>query len=136
MAKTIKNETSSKTMTNGDAVAVGLDLSDRRARFHAIDTEGRTVEAGTVSLEAVQLQRWASNIPPTVMAIEAGTHSPWVSRLPGELSYEVLVANARKLRLIYGRDRKNDSLRIRQVQRTGIWGRQVPRGRFRRSRLR
>ncbi|HSK85322.1 MAG TPA: hypothetical protein VK902_18280 [Rubrobacter sp.] len=37
------------------------------------------------------------------IAIEAGTHSPWVSRLLEGCAHEVLVANARKLRLIYAR---------------------------------
>ena len=32
---------------------------------------------------------------------EAGTHSPWASRVLEECGHEVLVANARKLRLIY-----------------------------------
>jgi transposase len=37
------------------------------------------------------------------IAIEAGTHSPWLSRLLEECGHELLVANARKLRLIYAR---------------------------------
>ena len=37
------------------------------------------------------------------IAIEAGTHSPWASRVLEECGHEVLVANARKLRLIYAR---------------------------------
>ena len=40
------------------------------------------------------------------VAIETGTHSPWVSRLLEECGHEVLVANARKLRLIYARASK------------------------------
>jgi hypothetical protein len=36
------------------------------------------------------------------IAIEVGTHSPWVSRLLEECGPEVLVANARRVRLIYG----------------------------------
>src|SRR4029453_3004309 len=44
------------------------------------------------------------------IAIEAGTHSPWVSRLLEECHYEVLVANARKLRLIYANKRKTDEI--------------------------
>jgi transposase len=42
------------------------------------------------------------------LAIEAGTHSPWVSRLLEECGHEVLVANARKLKLIYANKRKTD----------------------------
>ena len=44
------------------------------------------------------------------VAIEAGTHSPWVSRLLEECGHEVLVANARKLRLIYANKRKTDEV--------------------------
>jgi transposase len=44
------------------------------------------------------------------IAIEAGTHSPWVSRLLEECGHEVLVANARKLRLIYANRRKTDEV--------------------------
>jgi transposase len=44
------------------------------------------------------------------IAIEAGTHSPWVSRLLEECGHEVLVANARKTRLIYSNKRKTDEI--------------------------
>jgi hypothetical protein len=44
------------------------------------------------------------------IAIETGTHSPWVSRLLEELGHEVLVANARKVRLIYANKRKTDEV--------------------------
>jgi transposase len=44
------------------------------------------------------------------VAIEVGTHSPWVSRLLEECGHEVLVANPRKTRLIYGQRRKTDKL--------------------------
>jgi transposase len=44
------------------------------------------------------------------IAIEAGTHSPWVSRLLEECGHEVLVANARKTRLIYSNKRKTDQI--------------------------
>jgi len=109
VAKTIKKERSSKTMRDGVA-AVGLDLSDRKARFHVIDDEGETVETGTVVLEGPHLQRWASNIAPTVMAIEAGTHSPWVSRLLTACGHEVIVANPVKVALITRNIRKSDAV--------------------------
>jgi transposase len=44
------------------------------------------------------------------IAIEAGTHSPWVSRLLEECAHEVLVANSRKTRLIYSNKRKTDEV--------------------------
>jgi transposase len=44
------------------------------------------------------------------IAIEAGTHSPWASRVLEECGHEVLVANARKRRLIYSNKRKTDEV--------------------------
>jgi transposase len=45
-----------------------------------------------------------------VIAIETGTHSPWVSRLLKRLGHRVTVANSRKLRLIYENRNKNDDV--------------------------
>jgi len=44
------------------------------------------------------------------IAIEAGTHSPWATSVLEECGHEVLVANARKLRLIYANKRKTDEI--------------------------
>ena len=46
-------------------------------------------------------------MPRSRIALEIGTHSPWMSRLLSELGHEVIVANARKVRLI-GESRKKD----------------------------
>lgn len=98
---------SSKTMGRGVA-AVGMDLSDRTARFHAIDDEGKTIATGTVTLLAPELQRWAEGMAATVIAIEAGTHSPWISRLLSACGHEVIVANPGKVALITRNVNKTD----------------------------
>ncbi len=41
------------------------------------------------------------------IAVEVGTHSPWVSRLLSSLGYEVIVANARQVKLISQSSRKD-----------------------------
>jgi len=51
--------------------------------------------------------------------LEAGTHSPWVSRLLCELGHEVIVANPRKLRLIYANDSKSDRVDAEYLARVG-----------------
>jgi transposase len=53
------------------------------------------------------------------VVLEVGTHSPWVSRVLESCGHEVLVANARKLRLIYAGDRKNDRVDARCLARVG-----------------
>jgi transposase len=55
------------------------------------------------------LRRFVSEQPMRI-AIEAGTHSPWASRVLEECGHQVLVANARKLRLIYANKRKTDEI--------------------------
>jgi transposase len=55
-------------------------------------------------------RRFSSERQPLRVAIEAGTHSPWVSRLLEECGHAVLVANARKIRLIYANKRKTDEI--------------------------
>jgi transposase len=44
------------------------------------------------------------------IAIEVGTHSPWVSRLLAEIGHEVIVANPRQLKLITESSRKSDRI--------------------------
>ena len=107
MKKSIRKSESSKTMAEGVA-AIGLDLSDRTGRFYAIDAEGLRIAEGSVVLLAPELQRWASSIGKTVIAIEAGTHSPWISRLLSACGHEVIVANPVKVTLITQNVKKTD----------------------------
>ena len=91
----------------------GLDLGDRYSYLCLLDTDGgEVIEEGRVRTTPEALRRRFASQPPPPMriAIETGTHSPWVSRLLEECGHEVLVANARKLRLIHANKRKPDEL--------------------------
>jgi transposase len=46
------------------------------------------------------MRRAFEKMPRSRIALETGTHSPWVSRLLTELGHEVIVAHARDVRLI------------------------------------
>jgi transposase len=60
---------------------------------------GEVVEEGRLRTTPEALRRrFASQRPPMRIAIEAATHSPWVSRVLEGCGHEVLVANASKLR--------------------------------------
>src|SRR4029453_4645476 len=76
------------------------------------DTEsGEIMEEGRLPTTPEALRRrFSSELQPLRVAIEAGTHSPWVSRVLEECGHEVLVANARKIRLIYANKRKTDEI--------------------------
>jgi transposase len=93
-------------------MTAGLDIGDKYSYLCLIDSEdGHMIEEGRLRTtpEAIR-RRFASERPPMRIAIEAGTHSPWVSRLLEECGHEVLVANARKTRLIYSNKRKTDQI--------------------------
>ena len=92
-------------------MTAGLDLGDKYSYLCLIDQEsGEVVEKGRLrTTPEAFLRRFASERPMRI-AIEAGTHSPWVSRVLEECGHEVLVANARKLRLIYANKRKTDEI--------------------------
>jgi len=90
----------------------GLDLGDKYSYLCLIDTlSGEVIEESKLSTSPEAFRRrFSSEQPPMRIAIEAGTHSPWASRVLEELGHEVLVANSRKLRLIYSNKRKTDEI--------------------------
>jgi transposase len=94
-------------------ITAGLDLGDKYSYLCLIDTEsGEVVEEGRLRSTPEALRgRFCSEQQQLRIAIEAGTHSPWVSRvLEEECGHEVLVANPRKTRLIYTNTRKTDEM--------------------------
>ena len=92
-------------------MTAGLDLGDRYSYLCLIDREnGEVVEEGRLRTTPEALRRRFASEPSLRIAIETGTHSPWVSRLLKECGHEVLVANTRKLRLIYSNKRKTDEV--------------------------
>jgi hypothetical protein len=85
----------------------GLDLGDKYSYLCLIDQQsGEVIEEGRLRTTPETLRRRFASEQPMRIAIEAGTHSPWASRVLEECGNQVLVANARKLRLIYARASK------------------------------
>jgi transposase len=89
---------------------VGIDLGDKHAHVCVLNEEGEILEESRVMMKIEALKLRFGSMAPARIAMEVGTHSGWVSRLIRELGHEVLVANARKLRLIYENDGKNDKV--------------------------
>src|SRR6266403_2363441 len=88
-------------------LTIGLDLGDRFSYYCVLDETGRMVMEQKVSTTAKGLQAALGGMPRSRIALETGTHSPWVSRLLSKLGHEVIVAHARNVRLI-GESRKKD----------------------------
>ena len=92
-------------------MTAGMDLGDKYSHLCLIDTQsGEIMEEGRLRTTPEAFRRRFSSERPLRIAIEAGTHSPWASRVLEECGHEVLVANARKLRLIYSNKRKTDEI--------------------------
>jgi len=73
------------------------------------------VQEGRLPTTAAGLQGYFGPMGSVTVAIETGTHSPWVSRVLSSLGHKVLVANSRKLRLIYENRRKRDQVDARNL---------------------
>jgi transposase len=92
-------------------VTAGLDIGDKYSYLCLIDQEsGQVIEEGRLSTTPEAFRRRFASEQPMRIAIEAGTHSPWASRVLEGCGHEMLVANARKLRLIYSNRRKTDEV--------------------------
>src|SRR5262245_7404103 len=101
----------------GRRVTIGLDLGDRKSRYCVFDGNGYLKE-GEVSTDPAAFRALFGAMEPCRIALEVGTHSPWVSALLAELGWrEVLVANTREVRAIGKSKRKNDKLDARKLAR-------------------
>ena len=90
------------------SITVGMDMGDKNHRVCIVDAEGEIIERTTVGNTGKAIRKYFDKREPCRVALEAGTHSGWVSRILEELGHEVLVGNPRKLRVIWDSDEKND----------------------------
>jgi transposase len=99
----------SKTGHTGP-ITIGMDLGDKTSRYCILDSDGEVVKEGSVgTVKKAMLQTFGA-MKRCRIAIEVGTHSPWLSRLLKSLGHEVIVANARQVQLISASSRKDDRL--------------------------
>ena len=109
-------------MTDGSrgepTMTAGIDLGDRYSYLCLLDTEsGEVIEEGRLRTTPEAFGRRFGSERSMRIAMEAGTHSPWTSRLLERCGHEVLVANARKTRLIYAESRKTDRIDAEKLAR-------------------
>lgn len=96
--------------TRRQTMTIGMDLGDKTSRYCVLDEHGEVVEEQSVATTKKGMQRVFGARKRCRIAIEVGTHSPWVSRLLGGMGHEVIVANARQVRLISASSSKDDRL--------------------------
>ena len=81
---------------------LGLDLGDRQHHVCVLDATGQIVRESFLPNTRPALAQLLAEYPRATVALEAGTHSPWISRFLTEQGATVLVANPRKLHAIKG----------------------------------
>ena len=74
--------------TEQTKMTVGLDLGDKYSYLCLIDQHsGEVMEEGRLRTTPEAFLRRFSSEPPMRIAIEAGTHSPWASRVLEECGH-------------------------------------------------
>jgi transposase len=91
-------------------LTIGLDLGDRSSFYCVLNGAGEVILETKVATIPEAMKETFSKMAPSRIALETGTHSPWVSRLLSELGHEAIVAHARNVRLIGQSRRKDDRL--------------------------
>jgi transposase len=114
-----RTQTAASATSFPDSTVIGLDLGDRWSRYCMLDGSGGIVAEDRVRSTDQALGERFGRLSSARFVLETGTHSPWVSRLLAAMGHSVVVANARKLRMIYESNRKNDRLDARMLAKLG-----------------
>ena len=93
-----------------EQLTIGLDLGDKWSYYCVLDASGDVLLEQKVSTTPKAMREVFGAMSSCRIALETGTHSPWVSRLLSELGHEAIVAHARSVRLIGESKRKDDRL--------------------------
>jgi transposase len=85
-----------------------MDLGDKNHSVCVLNKKGEVIDRFTVGNTRTQIKKKFTEYKGALVALETGTHSPWISRDLDALGCNVLVANSRKLRAIWGSSQKTD----------------------------
>lgn len=100
-------------------LTVGLDLGDKLSQTCGVNAAGEEVFTGAVVTTPKGIEEYFRRLEPCRVVMEAGTHSPWVSRAVEQLGHEAVVANPT---LVYGprrRKKRNDRMDAAFLARQG-----------------
>ncbi len=97
-------------------ITIGLDLGDKTSRYCVLGENEEQWEGSVATTKKAMTQKFAG-MRRCRIAMEVGTHSPWLSRLLTRLGFEIIVANARQVQLISASSRKNDRMDARLLAR-------------------
>jgi len=108
-------------------LTISLDLGDCWSFYCVLDEAGQVILEQKLPTTPEAMKQTFGKIPRSLIALETGTHSPWVSRQLTELGHEVIVAHAQKVPWIIKSNRKDDRHDARTLARLAridpaLWG--------------
>lgn len=99
---------------------IGMDLSDRDAHICVVPKDGGPpARRDVVEMTVDAMSDFFGQQPASRVVFEAGTHSPWLSRLLSSLGHEVVVADPRRLKLVTENVQKSDQTDAELLARVG-----------------
>jgi len=104
---------------------IGCDLGEKYSHLCVLDISGEVIERARIKTSQAGFRKWFAGRVSTTVIIEVGTHSRWVQQQLNKLGHEVIVANARQVRLIYHGKRKNDRIDAEKLARLGRMDRKL-----------
>jgi len=90
-------------------ITIGMDLGDKKHQVCILDKTGKIIAEEEINSNRVTVTKFFERYRGAVVAMETGTHSRWVSQVAEAEGLEVLVGNARKLRMIWMSRQKSDT---------------------------
>lgn len=89
-------------------ITIGMDLGDKNNAVCVMNESCIIEKKDTLDNNEQALRNYFTQFKGATVAMEAGTHSPWISRLLISLGCKVLIGNPRKLRAIWDSNDKCD----------------------------
>ena len=103
-----------------DSLVVGIDLGDLTSTYCVRRRDSQMIVAESIAKTTVEAMYEAfGKLPRQRVVLETGTHSRWVAQLLEMAGHEVIVANARKLKLITENNQKSDKVDARLLSQLG-----------------
>jgi transposase len=73
-------------LRNGQ-LTIGLDVGDRSSCYCVLNEAGEVILEAKVATSPEAMKQTFEKMPRSRIALEAGTHSPWISRLLEKLGH-------------------------------------------------
>lgn len=121
-AKAVQHYKTASALAEREAnsLVIGIDLGDRSSSYCVrVREDRRVVLEGVVATSAPAMLELWEGLRRQLMVLETGTHARWVAQLLELMGQEVIVANARKLKLISENNQKSDRVDARLLSELG-----------------